>query len=526
MAAETNAGSIFVELKTQVEGLKRGVTESKQMLAGFGRSVEQVAASINRGGVAMSQSFEEMDRRSVRLAARMALLTNRLLSLQLVIQNFGTRFQSSKFSREISIVSDALSSFGSIVSVFPNKIGVAVGILAALGTVIANLTGPTQAQRKEIEKITSALEDLEKQRAALEGLGERRQEDRRTRDRLLDLDLPRDRVEKEERDLEATLAERERLIAKIVNLQQEIDLRGENGRIAGSRPGQILTLGDELSATKDALDKINKAAKDQTFAKSMREARQEVADLNRETQTAQASLELFFRHGLLDPTSMAKAQSALSEKRLASLMEVQARMEREKPGSGAELSTSIAAEIESVKQARTQLARTQEVDRMAENFSGAIGQGIVNGILQGESAMEVLADVGKNLMSNALQDAVKIFQDGMTSAFKAITGVAGVELGGLITGIVGVAGALLSRRGSKGQDTFASIKSNIESSQAVRGIVAGPANVAIASVGESIERAFAPALEVLRHQLEVLRQIARGTGAGGGAGYAGRVATT
>jgi len=165
---------------------------------------------------------------------------------------------------------------------------------------------------------------------------------------------------------------------------------------------------------------------------------------------------------------------------------------------------------------------------MAQNLSGAIGEGIVDGILAGRSAMETLANVGRNLFENMIRDVVGGFQTLMTDAFKAITGVAGGEIGGLLTGIMGVVGMFLSQRGKDGSDAFSSVKSNIESSQAVRGIVAGPASVGIASVGENLSRAVAPLVELARASLDQLKQISAKLGSGGapGGGYAGRVSTT
>jgi hypothetical protein len=141
--------------------------------------------------------------------------------------------------------------------------------------------------------------------------------------------------------------------------------------------------------------------------------------------------------------------------------------------------------------------------------------------------METLANVGRNLFENFLRDTVNQFKTWMTDAFKAITGVAGVEIGGLITGIMGVVGMFLSQRGKKGSDAFSAVKSNIESSQAVRGVVAGPVSVGIAAVGENISRAVAPLIEVAREQLAQLKQMNGKLGSvSAGGGYAGRVATT
>jgi hypothetical protein len=518
VAEEFQAGSVVVELKAQIESLRKGVTEAKSVMERLGRGVQTAAGTINRAGQQMTQTFDVVEKRTLRFAARVATLTNRLLGLQVVMNNFGSRIQGGAFGRPLQVATDALTTFAGIVSVFPNKIGVAVGVLAALGTVLANLLGPTEAQRKEIERLGQEIEDLAKARRALETAATRGAEDKKLRDEFRIGNFG-ERFEKENRDLEATLKERERLIQKMILLTEEIDKRAAAAGTLEGAEALILQLGQERVETVSALAEINRIAQDQQLAKALRDARTELADLNKELGAGRSTADLFFRTGLLDPISRLRAEVSITEKELTTLIELQRKLEAIKPGAGAELSTSIGTATDAVRRARAEVVRAEEVDRMATNFSSAIGQGIVDGILAGESALETLAGVGKNLFENFLRDSVNQFQTWMTDAFKAITGVAGAEFGALFGALAGVAGFFLSKKGEESaRETFNNVRSNIESSQQVRGVVAGPTNVAIAAVGENISRAFEPSRQLLAAILEQIRQINQKTGRGGGIG--------
>jgi len=135
-------------------------------------------------------------------------------------------------------------------------------------------------------------------------------------------------------------------------------------------------------------------------------------------------------------------------------------------------------------------------------FTQAIGDAVINGIVQGKKGMEILADLSKNLLNAALQDVFKNFQQGMIDAFKAIAGAGGELLGSALITVVGVVAGILGRRASS-TNTFDKIKSQIESTEAVRGIVAGPTNVAIAAVGDNLRRA----LVGVEQRLDVLIQV-------------------
>jgi len=166
----------------------------------------------------------------------------------------------------------------------------------------------------------------------------------------------------------------------------------------------------------------------------------------------------------------------------------------------------------------------------AEPFSQAIGDAVSRGILEGEDAMQILAGVGENLFSNFLKQSIDFFQKGMTDALTSIAGAGGEILGGLFSSLVGLAGFFLSGRGDQQtSQSFESVQGQVESTQAVRGIVAGPESVSIAAVGENLRRAMVGVEARLDALIRVAAQIRDGQGVGGtsaGTPFAGTVPTS
>ena len=106
---------------------------------------------------------------------------------------------------------------------------------------------------------------------------------------------------------------------------------------------------------------------------------------------------------------------------------------------------------------------------------------------------------------------------------------------GIMNTAIAAVGFILSQL-EKGQETvksFTNLAPEIQSSQLVRGIVAGPQNVAIAEVGENISTAFVPTNEwlaaihgLIQEGLFVLQGNGGASPAFAGEGTAGRTATS
>lgn len=161
-------------------------------------------------------------------------------------------------------------------------------------------------------------------------------------------------------------------------------------------------------------------------------------------------------------------------------------------------------------------------DTFSSGFSSAVGSGLREAILSGKSAMETLTDIGNKLFGNMVDNFVNNLQNGiqtgLNTLFSAIGGGLeglGSAIGGLLSAVAGVAGALLAKRKGSSSKSFGAVQDVITSSQALRGIVAGPESVAIAAVGEDLSRAITPLIEIGRAQLFALLRIANSVGGKG-----------
>lgn len=150
-----------------------------------------------------------------------------------------------------------------------------------------------------------------------------------------------------------------------------------------------------------------------------------------------------------------------------------------------------------------QIEELGKVTRAA--IASSVAGGIADGVLEGKKAIAILADVGRRLFRNAFNAAVASFQTAMEIAIAESGIKAQAVLSGVLNAAVAVVGLLLSQldRGSDSSRRFGRLGAEIESSQLVRGVVAGPTNVAIAEVGENLKRALATTEEILRQSLFV-----------------------
>jgi len=117
-------------------------------------------------------------------------------------------------------------------------------------------------------------------------------------------------------------------------------------------------------------------------------------------------------------------------------------------------------------------------------------------------------DFAESLLSEAFQSAA----DALGPALKTVFGESAGELGNALSGALQFAAlqglsALLGGGGNTSGSSAGNVQSAITSTQAVRGIVAGPQEIAIANVGANIADAVEPLLEETRTQTGVLRAI-------------------
>ena len=145
-------------------------------------------------------------------------------------------------------------------------------------------------------------------------------------------------------------------------------------------------------------------------------------------------------------------------------------------------------------------------------------------IEEGTLSMENLAEIGKNLFveqaKQAFEQVKKILMATLVSAFKAAG--AGEAAQGLVAGVIGAAGFLLSKLKSASEQTYTAIKETaVESATAMRGVIAGVESIGIQEVGLKFVTGITPLIDVntdikwlVSDGVELLRSIDGKMGAG------------
>ena len=534
MANEQEAGSIVVALKAQIEGLLKGVAQAKATLEGFAKGVQGAAAGVQKSGQAIGEAFGVMDRQAVRAAAGYAKFTSRLIGLQFalgVLSQRGSGFGA--LSQAISAGTAGLTTFAAVASIMPTKLGLVIGAVSALTVAIFDFitlgirkaveaTQSVTDRSIEAEKAVSALRvSLEDAAKIAETFGSTVGE--RTAAKLSIARTAYEQNLKKVRELKAEL------LALNNAVGTDSEKPGDKGRI-GVVEQQILNTERQLAdAEKGGLTLVSQA--------NVGKLQDSIVELGKTAQVAMGVVEGSLKAGLITPLEAAQEELSLAGGRLRELLgkqgELQAQLASTQDAGVRQaltaqirtLSTDIGEAMSGVAKAQIKLAAEQAAQDAREAFdrdfiqptTQALSSAISNGILAGASSMEILADLGKQLFSNFVQTTVSSFLTGMTAALQQISAVAGTVFSGLIQAAVGIAGFFLAQQGQEeSQESFSDIRSNIESSRELRGVVAGPSSVAIATVGEDIGRAFAPAVERLDLVVRFLVSIERNTRGGGG----------
>ncbi len=163
---------------------------------------------------------------------------------------------------------------------------------------------------------------------------------------------------------------------------------------------------------------------------------------------------------------------------------------------------------------------------LADSVGRNVGDGLISAFARGERASKafsgVLSGFVEDALNKAIQSAVDLLQKGLEKAFNSLnlTG----DAGGLIGGILGIASAIALAVKSKSSATVDDFSSAISSSEAVRGVVAGPSNVAIAKVGDSLKEALRTTEVLLEQILQSISGSALGVGGSPGVSLQGNAA--
>jgi hypothetical protein len=592
VANEQEAGAIIVALKAQIESLEKGFAQAKKTLKGFGTDVQTSAATVSAAGTQISSTFDAVDKRSIRMAARFAQITQRMVGLNFAfgaLNQIGGR-HLGRFNDTVQAAAAGFQGFAAIAATFPTPAGLAAGALFGIG-IAANSMSNSMAQAQErADKLRKALQENFLKASKAQGAAEFADfaaggKTGRTALALSDT----------EADLKRTFELRRQKLNEIAQIEETLafdnaDAEGKRillvekrltlEKLAQQQPAGatafnigIAQINNEIAAIEKATTERNKkltnlrgtvatlegnldslGGKVRTLNTELEESKamdayiEDMTALAKESAGVKSQLE----DGLILPTEAAAREAEIAAKKIKLMRDSIELLKKSGDVSGSPAGAIRAVEAQvsdaelaklAQEQASADDLRLQEREqnaaeelrldnvrgfneRFTEPFSQAVGFGIADGILSGASAMETLAGVGRNLFANFLDDSIKNFQTGMTKAFEGIAGVGGEVLGSMFTAVVGIAGALFANRKSKSSSSFDSVRGQVEDSTPLRGIVAGPSSIAVASVGEDIARAMAPVVEGIRVLAKIMSDVERNTragggGAGGGAAFVG-----
>lgn len=130
---------------------------------------------------------------------------------------------------------------------------------------------------------------------------------------------------------------------------------------------------------------------------------------------------------------------------------------------------------------------------VVQDVTAAFGEGLLNAIEKGESFLKQLASIGADLFrsqfTKVINDLTFLLTAGISKVLEA-AGIGGAAAGAIGGALVGIGGLILSKLASKSEISADSFEDQISSAESIRGVVAGPTNVAIAKVSESLKVAL------------------------------------
>jgi hypothetical protein len=219
--------------------------------------------------------------------------------------------------------------------------------------------------------------------------------------------------------------------------------------------------------------------------------------------------------------ALAEAQSGLA---LARANFTEGTLQGLNPATIAALDLEVVKFEASVKRLQDQLKNLPELIgavrfiNLTRDISRSILTGIVDGFASGEKASKVFAKVTADIFRRAMEDSINrittFFSQQLAKLFDKLPGLG--SAGALATGLVALGTGVLTALNNRGSDvTVDDFESAINSSENIRGVVAGPTNVAISKVGDQLKTALATTEQLL---LRIVISLESGGGGGGGGG--------
>jgi len=344
----------------------------------------------------------------------------------------------------------------------------------------------------------------------------------------------------------------------------------ENSAVAAARgrseyEGRVLEIDRENRKLQENLEIINKDV--EAYAKRIPAARQAVAEAKNERERKLANITLDATINQLRQAEEAHAELiAKAEQRINDNLRERAQMLGEETSAkkdvrglitdirdlSAEVAKydterseeindqlfSLIGQAKSLEDLRKSLqdlrkAAGDDVKKTREEYLKPIGEDLAAGLTDALSGVfqnlrdpakdfaEYLADISSSLLDSAISNTMDSLQDELKKIFESMELSKGMETA--VMGAAGIAIGLIggALRKTEVETSADKVKSAITNVQAVRGVVAGPTQIGIAQVGETIENAFIETNFILHHGNDVLERIlaavgGRAAGLGGG----------
>jgi len=164
---------------------------------------------------------------------------------------------------------------------------------------------------------------------------------------------------------------------------------------------------------------------------------------------------------------------------------------------------------------------------LAESISDSVGNALLDAFTgEGFDGARLLADIAGNFLQSALDTALASVTETLTDAFSQIgTLLGGSEglgsvLGSALVGAIGVGLGILAAElsGTSSSARNDLVRGVTESTQAARGVVAGPTSIPVFQVGQQLEAALVETNGILEEILTVLKQTPGSAGGSAGLG--------
>ena len=529
MAEGFDAGSIFFQLRAQIENVQKDVATVTKRLDGIGTTMQKTARNVEVAGQNVTRGITVATKATNDFNARLATNITRLIALQTVVTQLADQLGETKFSKQVRAGANALLVFATTMTLVAGPIGIVIAVVAALATLLLSFAAATSEAEKRVREWTASVKEMRKV------AGEARIEDafRALFGLLPDITTQMDRLEGELRRAIKVTQEYDEELFKLRRSLKDgtIDARTfrfsvnqlfvttESARKAVIRLRQrVLDLREEMARQKEI--------------KEFNDALEKMAERSRRIEDA-------FTEGFLDPLQAAQARLALARDRVLAFAASfdgldAAEIEKRLPDFEAFRKDARKAR-EEVQRLKAEAAKVAPEVEFFEAFTRPITESVstalFDGILNAKKGIDILGDFAEQVFTKSLAAAVDNFSRVMQNVISQIAGSAGGVIGNILTGVAGVAAGIFLRRRAEAAETFSEIQGRLESTQAVRGVVAGPTNIPIATIGENLDRALVPTNERLDQMIQLLGNIAQNTSGGGapgggGFGFAGAVPTS